>query len=173
MKKKWEQFAAFFLGCALLVGLDQWTKALASAHLKGAPPIVILDDIFELTYLENRGAAFGLLQGQQAVFLAIAIAVMAAAVYGVWRMPPERKYIPLYLCAVGLVSGAAGNMIDRLAQGYVVDFLYFCLIDFPVFNVADCYVTLSAAVLALTILFYYRDQDLEPFSLRRQKGEIR
>ena len=88
MKKKWEQFAAFFLGCALLVGLDQWTKALASAHLKGAPPIVILDGIFELTYLENRGAAFGLLQGQQAVFLVIAIAVMAAAVYGVWRMPP-------------------------------------------------------------------------------------
>ena len=163
---------AFIIALAGVI-LDQLSKYMAVHFLQGTDGIDLIPGVFRLTYLENRGAAFGLLQGQQAVFLVIAIAVMAAAVYGVWRMPPERKYIPLYLCAVGLVSGAAGNMIDRLAQGYVVDFFYFCLIDFPVFNVADCYVTLSVAVLALTILFYYRDQDLEPFSLRRQKGEIR
>ena len=63
-----------------------------------------------------------------------------------------------------------GNMIDRLSQGYVVDFLYFSLIDFPIFNVADCYVTVATGVLAGLILFYYKDQDLEVFSFKGKGG---
>ena len=68
------------------------------------------------------------------------------------------------------MSGAAGNLIDRILQGYVVDFFYFRLINFPVFNVADCYVTISAAALIILFLFYYKDSDLEPFSLKK-KGD--
>ena len=173
--KKWKQFAVFFLSCAVLVGLDQWTKSLAVKHLSGHPPRVLIDGIFELTYLENRGAAFGMLQGRQSFFFLIAAAVIAAALFAVWRMPerqaPEKKsLIPLYLCAIGIVSGAAGNLIDRILQGYVVDFFYFRLINFPVFNVADCYVTISAAALIILFLFYYKDSDLEPFSLKK-KGD--
>ena len=169
--KKWKQFAAFFLSCAVLVGLDQWTKALAVDHLMGQPPLVLIKGVFELTYLENRGAAFGMLQGRQAFFFLIAAVVVAAALFAVCRMPQEKKYVPLYLSVVGIVSGAVGNLIDRVAQGDVVDFFYFRLINFPVFNVADCYVTVSAAALILLFLFYYRDSDLEPFSLRRKKGD--
>ena len=173
--KKWKQFAVFFLSCAVLVGLDQWTKSLAVKHLSGHPPLVLIDGIFELTYLENRGAAFGMLQGRQSFFFLIAAAVIAAALFAVWRMPerqaPEKKsLIPLYLCAIGIVSGAAGNLIDRILQGYVVDFFYFRLINFPVFNVADCYVTISAAALIILFLFYYKDSVLEPFSLKK-KGD--
>ncbi len=173
--KKWKQFAVFFLSCAVLVGLDQWTKSLAVKHLSGHPPLVLIDGIFELTYLENRGAAFGMLQGRQSFFFLIAAAVITAALFAVWRMPerqaPEKKsLIPLYLCAIGIVSGAAGNLIDRILQGYVVDFFYFRLINFPVFNVADCYVTISAAALIILFLFYYKDSDLEPFSLKK-KGD--
>ncbi len=169
--KKWKQFAAFLLSCAVLVGLDQWTKALAVKHLMGQPPLVLIEGIFELTYLENRGAAFGMLQGRQTFFFLIAAVVVAAALFAVWRMPEEKKYFPLFLCAIGVVSGAVGNLIDRLLQGYVVDFFYFRLINFPVFNVADCYVTISAAALILLFLFYYKDSDLEPFSLRQKKGD--
>ena len=173
--KKWKQFAVFFLSCAVLVGLDQWTKSLAVKHLSGHPPLVLIDGIIELTYLEIRGAAFGMLQGRQSFFFLIAAAVIAAALFAVWRMPerqaPEKKsLIPLYLCAIGIVSGAAGNLIDRILQGYVVDFFYFRLINFPVFNVADCYVTISAAALIILFLFYYKDSDLEPFSLKK-KGD--
>ena len=162
--KKWKQFAVFFLSCAVLVGLDQWTKSLAVKHLSGHPPLVLIDGIFELTYLENRGAAFGMLQGRQSFFFQIAAAVLAAALF------EKKSLIPLYLCAIGIVSGAAGNLIDRILQGYVVDFFYFRLINFPVFNVADCYVTISAAALIILFLFYYKDSDLEPFSLKK-KGD--
>lgn len=171
MNLKQKQFAGFFLSCLALVGLDQWTKFLAVKHLRGQSPFVLIDGVFELTYLENRGAAFGMLQGQQLFFFLIAAVVVIAAVYCVFRMPGGRKYLPLYFCAIAVTAGAVGNMIDRIAQGYVVDFFYFRLIRFPVFNVADCYVTVGAAMLILLIMFYYREDDLEPFSFRQKKGE--
>ncbi len=170
MNLKQKQFAGFFLSCAVLVGADQWTKFLAVDRLKGQSPFVLIDGVFELTYLENRGAAFGMMQGRQLVFFLIAAAVIIAAVYSVWRMPGGRRYFPLYCCAVAVTAGAIGNMIDRLSQGYVVDFLYFRLIHFPVFNVADCYVTVGAALLILLIMFYYKEDELEPFSFHRRKG---
>ena len=170
MKEKWKRIAAFAVSCGALIGFDQWTKLLAVHHLKGQNPLVLIEDVFELAYLENPGAAFGILQGRQGFFFVIALAVIAAAAFAVWRMPAEKKYLPLYFSAVGIVSGAVGNMIDRIAQGYVVDFLSFCLIDFPIFNVADCYVTIGAAALMLLVLFYYKESDFEPFSWRR-KGE--
>lgn len=78
---------------------------------------------------------------------------MAAILYMMWRMPETPKYRPLAVCLMLVAAGAVGNMIDRMTQNYVVDFLYFRLIDFPVFNVADCYVTIAAAGLVLLVLF--------------------
>ena len=170
MREKWKQIAVFFISCGILIGLDQWSKFLAVNHLKGQNPIVLIEGVFELAYLENRGAAFGMLQGRQGFFFAIAVAVVIAAIFVVWRMPAKKQYIPLYCCTVAIVAGAVGNMIDRLMQGYVVDFLSFCLIHFPVFNVADCYVTIGAAALMLLVMFRYKESDFEPFSLKK-KGE--
>ena len=76
-------------------------------------------------------------------------------------MPQNKKYTALNYIIVFLIAGAIGNYIDRIANNYVVDFIYFSLINFPVFNVADCYVTVSVILLFILILFYYKDDDLE------------
>ena len=73
----------------------------------------------------------------------------------------SRHYMPLRVCAVLIVSGALGNFIDRVRLDYVVDFLYFKLIDFPIFNVADIYVTVTTIFLFLLLCFYYKEEELE------------
>ena len=169
LKGKAPGLAAFLAGCGILIWLDQWTKTLAVTHLKGQDPIIIWDGVFQLQYLENRGAAFGMLQGRQIFFFLIALLVLAAVAYALYRMPFTRRYFPLGFCMALLVSGALGNLIDRMRQQFVVDFFYFCLIDFPIFNVADCYVTVAAFLLVILIMWYYREEELAVFSWK--KGE--
>ena len=150
-----------FIGCLLLVVLDQFTKVLALQNLKGQEPITIIPDVFQLLYVENRGAAFGILQNRQWVFLIITAIVLAALIWALPRMSRERHFLPLRLCLCFIGAGAVGNMIDRIFRGYVVDFFYFKLIDFPVFNVADIYVTTSAIVLIFLIVFLYKEEDFD------------
>ena len=152
--------------CALF---DQLTKYIAALKLKGQPPYILIDGIFELRYLENRGAAFGMMQDMRVVLAAGALLVCGAVIYLYLRMPENRRYLPLRICAVLLCAGAVGNMIDRVRLGYVIDFFYFRLIDFPIFNVADCYVVAACIVFALLVLFYYREEDDFSF-LSRKKG---
>lgn len=167
MKSKATQFTCFIIGLIAALALDQWTKQLAVFHLKDQPPFIIWEGVFEFLYSENRGAAFGMLQGCQAFFFLVAAAVAVAVIYAMIRMPLTKKYIPLTVCLLLVLSGAIGNMIDRVSNGYVVDFLYFKLINFPIFNVADCYVTVSAFILVLLFLFYYKEEDLYIFSLKK------
>lgn len=145
----------------LLIGLDQWTKLLAVRHLKDQSPEILIPGILQLEYVENRGAAFGIFQDQIWIFLLIALLFLGAAFYVWTKMPKTKYYFPLHLILLFLTGGAVGNGLDRIFRGYVVDFVYFSLIDFPVFNVADIYVTVSAAVLILLILTKYRDDDFE------------
>ena len=152
----------------LLIALDQWTKALAVKYLMNQQPFVIWDGVFELHYLENRGAAFGILQGQKVIFLICTVLVLAVLAFYYNRMPLEKKYQPLRAVGVLLGAGAVGNLIDRMVQSYVVDFLYFKLIDFPIFNVADCYVTAGAILLAILIFFVYKDEELGFLSLKKK-----
>jgi signal peptidase II len=126
--------------------------------LKENGSIPILKNIFELTYVENRGAAFGILQNCQWLFVVLTAVVLAVLFWFFFRMPEGRRYLPARLCLTGLAAGAVGNLIDRVVQGYVVDFFYFKLIDFPVFNMADIYVVVTILILAVLILFYY-DED--------------
>ena len=159
------------IGCLLLVVLDQFTKVLALQNLKGQEPITIIPDVFQLLYVENRGAAFGILQNKQWVFLIITAIVLAALIWALPRMSRERHFLPLRLCLCFIGAGAVGNMIDRIFRGYVVDFFYFKLIDFPVFNVADIYVTTSAIVLIFLIVFLYKEEDFDRlFSKKGRSG---
>ncbi len=159
------------LGIAgILLALDQWTKHLAVLHLKDQAPFVIWEGVFELQYLENRGAAFGMLQGQRSFFLICTVLVMLMIAYFYNRMPDTKRFLPLRVIAVMVVAGAIGNLIDRVLYSYVVDFLYFKLIDFPIFNVADCYVTVGAILLAVLFLFYYKDEELDFLSFRKKDG---
>ena len=148
-------FAAF----AILTAIDQWTKYLAFHTLNNAEPITVVDGVFEFKYLENRGAAWGIFQNQTMVFVIISVLAAIVIISLYIKLPNTKRSAPIRVLLVFLLSGAVGNLIDRVSRGYVIDFLYFKLIDFPIFNVADCYVTVSTIVLAFLLIFVYKDED--------------
>lgn len=158
------------IGFIILVLADQWTKKLAVLHLKDQDPIVLVKNVFELYYLENRGAAFGIFQGKRVVFLIITVIILAVLAYCFWRIPYTRKFVTLRGILVLIAAGAVGNFIDRMCNGYVVDFFYFKAINFPIFNVADIYVTCSAVFLAILLIFRYKEKDLNEL-LKSLKGK--
>lgn len=143
----------------ILVVLDQWTKHLAAVTLKVNGPIELIDGVLELMYLENRGAAFSMLQNQQWFFILLTAVFLIAAIWLIRKIPKTGRFLPLLWTIDVLVAGAVGNLIDRVAHAYVIDFIYFSIINFPVFNVADIYVTISVVVLVCLMLFHYHDED--------------
>lgn len=158
-----------FVGWLVLVLLDQITKLLALQNLKGQDPVILIPDVFQLLYVENRGAAFGIMQNRQWLFLIITIVVLAALLWIIPKIPGEKHFLPLKLCLYFIGAGAVGNMIDRIFRGYVVDFFYFELIDFPVFNVADIYVTTAAVVLIVLVVFLYKEEDFDRIFQKKDK----
>ena len=149
---------------------DQFTKHLAVLHLKDQAPVSLIPGALELRYLENRGAAFGILQNQKIFFVLMTSLILLACIYALWRMPAARKYTMLHILGAILMAGALGNFFDRIRLDYVVDFIYISLIDFPIFNVADIYVTFSAFGLIILLLFYYKEEDLEQI-FHNRKGK--
>lgn len=172
MKSKKASLFFLTIGTVLLVLLDQITKWAASVHLKGNHPIPLINRVFELYYLENRGSAFGLMQGKRFFFIAMAVIVLIIIPYIYYQIPLSPRFALLRLDAVLFLAGAIGNAMDRVVRGYVVDFLYFSLIDFPVFNVADIYVTVSAFTLFFLMLFYYKEEDLEQIHLIHSQKHV-
>lgn len=157
----------------VLIVVDQLTKSLAVAHLKAQEPIVLWKNVFELRYLENRGAAFGIMQNQRTFFLILTMVLLVVIAYiYLKRIPDEQRFIWLNIIAILFFAGAVGNFIDRFVQDYVVDFFYFCLIDFPIFNVADIYVTVAAALLIILGIFYYKEDDFERIFPSRKKESL-
>lgn len=135
--------------------LDLWTKSWAQNTLLPLPghTMPLIQDVFHLTYVENRGAAFSILQGQRTFFL-ILTPIMLVAV--TWFLLRNRKnWGPwLRVGAALLLGGAAGNGYDRLVYGYVRDIFDFRAIHFPVFNIADSALTVAVIMLAVYILFW-------------------
>ena len=160
-RKKNRQLIIYIITMIALVIIDQYTKILALSYLKDKEPFIIVNNVFELRYLENRGAAFGMMQNQKLLFIIIAAVMLFAVMYFLIKVPIEAKYKLLNLCMILIGAGAVGNLIDRVSRNYVVDFFYFSLIDFPIFNVADIYVSVSCAVLIILILFIYKDNDFD------------
>ncbi|MGI6007998.1 MAG: signal peptidase II [Ruminococcus sp.] len=168
-KKNLRWYAGGLAGFLILLFVDQWTKHLAVTHLKDQPDIEIIPGIFQLHYLENRGAAFGILQNQQWIFIILCLVFLALLLLVYLRLPKNRHYLPLAVLSVGIASGAVGNLIDRIRLNYVIDFLYASLINFPVFNMADIYVTVSVILLVICILFLYKNDD--DFSFLKKNGD--
>lgn len=134
----------------LTVVLDQATKWYAYHDLRPIVSKPLWQGVFHLTYVENRGAAFGLFADSRAVFLVISsIAIPALLIYLLIH-PGKAPLIDTGLCFI--IGGGIGNMIDRIALGYVIDFLDFALIDFAVFNVADSFVSVGTALVVLALL---------------------
>lgn len=145
----------------ILILLDLGTKAAAVQALQGKPPIVLMDGVLELLYIQNTGAAFSLLENVQWLFILIAVLAVTFITLFLIRIPKKRHFLPLQILLTLISAGAVGNLIDRIRLGYVRDFIYFSLIDFPVFNVADIYVTVSTVLLVLVVLFYYKEEDFD------------
>lgn len=166
--KKWSAM----LLLAILVVIDQITKYIASVCLQGKDAFVILNNVLEFRYLEggNTGAAFGILEGKT-VALGVVSVVVAIVLFVIYvKLSRIEKYKNVSMALLFMIAGAIGNGIDRLLHQYVIDFIYVKVINFPIFNVADCYVTLAAAALFLMIAF---DDDEEEKKLEQERDKQR
>lgn len=156
----------------ILLVFDQFTKYLAATYLKGGHSIILIKGVFQLHYLENRGAAFGIMQGMKIWFVIGTLLMLAVMIFIYWKSPMEQKFKWARMIIMILTAGAIGNLIDRLRLDYVIDFFYFELINFPIFNVADVYVSCGMVLLVLFGLFYYKEEDIErliPFKKQQEK----
>lgn len=158
-------------GCAIifiLTFLDQGSKYLVLTRLKNSPDIILIPGVLQLHYLENRGMAFGLFEGRIPVFVILCVLFFCVFFYVYARIPRTGYYLPLTITSLIMVSGALGNFIDRVFRKYVVDFIYFSLIDFPVFNMADIYVVCSGILLVILVCFKYKnDEDYHFLQLKK------
>ena len=168
-KKKNKILLLDILFLVLLVSIDQYTKYIAVQKLKNQPAFNIINGVLEFNYLENRGAAFGMLQNQKFFFVFVAIIFLCVIAYVLVKVPLQKKYNRIHILLVMIAGGAIGNLIDRLRLDYVVDFIYIVLINFPIFNVADMYVTFSTVILIIHVLFVYKDNDVYFLSFKQKK----
>lgn len=136
----------------LLVIIDQMIKNWMLDHLVGSLSIVIIPDFLQLTYVENRGAAFGIFQGKVGILSILTLTVIVIAIVMLLMGKFKSK---LTLWSVGLIiAGGAGNLIDRIFRTYVVDYLDISpWFNFPVFNFADCCVVIGTILLMIYLLF--------------------
>lgn len=165
----------------ILIAIDQITKLLAASGLKNTTGVSIINGVFELRYLENQSAAFSLdpisllykifhityfdthpqffLNCKMIFFIVLTIVVLLFIALLYRRVPWNKRFMPLNVILISFFAGAIGNLIDRIIHNYVIDFFYFSLINFPIFNVADIYVTLAAIALIIVVFFYYKEED--------------
>ncbi len=137
----------------LVVAADQITKYLVVQGIPLYGTVPAIDGLFHLTYTQNTGAAWSLFEGQQWLF-ALVFLVFAAGI--VWEF--SKKRLPLVMCErwaiIAVFAGGLGNMIDRIRLGYVVDMIAVDFINFPVFNVADCFITCGSIFLLFHLIFF-------------------
>ena len=139
-----------------VIVLDQVTKFLAVKYLMPIASYPIIQDVLHLTYVENRGAAFGMLSNHRWVFMVLSTLVMFAIIFVIIKF--KKYFHPLMIVGLSFtVGGGIGNMIDRTVLGYVVDFIDFTLINFAVFNIADTFICIGVGLLVLDILLKKSD----------------
>ncbi len=141
----------YFWGIVLLTVLDQGSKLLVLRFLKPVDTFPLWNQVFHLTYCENRGAAFGILQNKFGLFFVTTMLVLICAT--IFMVKHRPKNLCLNISLTLLIGGALGNFVDRMCRGFVVDFLDFRLINFAIFNLADCFVVCGAFLLAFYVLF--------------------
>ncbi len=141
---------------AAVVGLDQWTKWLTVQNVPLYAEGKSILGIFSITHIENNGGAWGMLGGQMWLFLLVMVVFLALLVIAVWKKWLTKKFE--LLCLAAIAGGGIGNMIDRLRFGRVTDMIKLDFVEFPVFNVADCFITTGCVLLLIYILFFDRQK---------------
>ena len=180
------------MGVIAGIFLYQITKYFAYTKLKGQDAFVIIPDVFELRYLENQSAAFSFdpvsllhkifhfayfdahpdafLACKMVFFVVMTIVVLVLLAILYRRIPWNRHWLAMNLILLGFMAGAIGNLIDRVIHHFVIDFFYFRLINFPIFNVADIYVTIAAFALIIVIFFVYSEKDFSSVFPSKKKS---
>ncbi len=148
------------IGLLLLIALDQVSKYWLSSYLIQNGDIYLWKNVLHFTYVENKGAAFGIFQGKTAFLLIIVACVILTIPFIYMKLPKDKWGDIARFALVFITAGAIGNFIDRLLFGYVRDFIYFVPINFPVFNVADILVVGGVGILALS-LFYSDTKEMQ------------
>lgn len=142
----------FFAGIFIIGILDQAAKFFAAGLLQSVDTYPLWNEVFHLTYVENKGAGWGMFSDHTWLLTVATIIVIVAAVsYVVVKRPKDQLFLTAFTFMIG---GAVGNLVDRVRQGFVIDFLDFTLIDFPVFNIADCFITVGAAIFVIYVIFF-------------------
>lgn len=158
------------LYAVVLIVFDQVTKHLSRVAFYDGSDFPLIPGVLRFVLHKNTGAVWGFLSGTKHSVLYLTIAtfiILAIIVFVYFRIPDTKKYTPILLIITFIFSGAIGNLLDRIFLNYVTDFIYFELINFPVFNIADCYVTVSVFLLSYFILFKYEDSDFDFFSKKK------
>ncbi len=154
----------------VLVGIDQATKYWIDRNMELYSSIPVIRDVFEIHYIRNEGAAWGIFAQKQLWFCIIAILFLIGGSIVYLRCVQMNSFKALRAALVLVLSGAMGNLIDRVRFHYVIDFLYVKAIRFPVFNVADCYVTVGCFLMILLCIFYYPEQELDKLFQIQKSG---
>jgi len=142
----------------VLILIDRITKQLASYYLL-LTDVDIIPGALKLHYVENTGAAFSILENKMVFFYIITPVFCALILWFYMKLPLDKEHRALRILTFVLLAGALGNFIDRITYQYVIDFIYFSLINFPVFNVADIYVTGSVVLLLFYLLFIDKGEE--------------
>ncbi|GHV06168.1 lipoprotein signal peptidase [Clostridia bacterium] len=145
------------IGTAVIVVLDILMKQWVIAHVKGQNDVPLLPGIVHITYTENTGAAFGILQNARWIFVALGLIVFAAIIWTVFIKKMFGNNPVLLIAATLIFGGALGNWIDRAFSGYVVDMFELEFMRFGIFNVADAALTVGAITACVWLLVCYRD----------------
>lgn len=157
MKQRIRHFIYFLI----LIAIDQVSKFWVRTSLIKNGPITIIPNTLTLDYHENNGAVWGIMSGKVSFLRILTIIIFFVILYLYIKIPQDKKYNALKILSVFIMAGAVGNLIDRCYLGYVVDFIYFKLINFPIFNLSDSYLTVSCIILLILALFYYKDSDFD------------
>lgn len=143
-------FISLIIG-AVLVIIDQIIKYFVSAYLQPVGFINVIDNLFSLVYVENRGVAFGMFSGMHWVFIALTSVLLAIIIFYMFKKRPKGRFF--YICAALIVGGGVGNLIDRIFYGYVIDYISLSFFP-PVCNFADYCITAGTILLVIYLLFF-------------------
>ena len=147
------QFLYYFLFVAGIVAADQFTKYLTVANIALFEDIPFIPGLLQLTYVQNTGAAFSSFEGQQWLFAIVFVIFTGMILYEYFKKPMAFITFERW-CIAAIYGGGLGNMIDRVRMGYVVDMIETTFIEFPVFNVADCFITCGCILMMAHLILF-------------------
>lgn len=149
-KKTVKNIALYLLLFFAMLAIDIVTKLMVTKYFSVGISVSIIEGVLDFTYVRNPGAAFGIFSNNTIVLAVSSVVILIGIVVATVKFKPKNELVKIAICMI--CSGAVGNLIDRIRLGYVVDFIDVDFFNFPVFNVADCFVCIGAFMLAMYIL---------------------